>query len=129
MAACLGADRFRLWRYSIGAAEAALVELPFDNDIDRFAMYAQGRVAVIGYRSALRGLTEVFVDGFTVPADFGLPRAAIAGSCTTPTGAAAKTAAARLRRLASGEERDRSGRKEGIGRTGARTPMPTCSDA
>ena len=76
----LGADRFRLWRYSIGAAEAALVELPFDNDIDRFAMYAQGRVAVIGYRSALRGLTEVFVDGFTVPADFGLPRAAIAGA-------------------------------------------------
>jgi dipeptidyl aminopeptidase/acylaminoacyl peptidase len=76
----LGADRFRLWRYALGTAEAALVELPFDNDIDQFAMYAQGRVAVIGYRSALRGLTEVFVDGFEAPSSFGLPRAAIAGA-------------------------------------------------
>jgi dipeptidyl aminopeptidase/acylaminoacyl peptidase len=76
----LGADRFRLWRYSIDAAQAALVELPFDSDIERFAMYAQGRVAVIGYRSALRGRTAVFVDGFTAPASFGLPRAAIAGA-------------------------------------------------
>jgi dipeptidyl aminopeptidase/acylaminoacyl peptidase len=75
----LGADRFRLWRYSIAAAEAALVELPFDNDIDRFAMYARGRVAVIGYRSALRGLTEVFIDGFETSESFGLAREAIAG--------------------------------------------------
>jgi len=76
----LGADRFRLWRYSIATAEAALVGLPFDNDIDRFAMYAQGRVAVIGYRSALRGLTEVFIDGFETPDSFGLPRETIAGA-------------------------------------------------
>lgn len=76
----LGADRFRLWRYRIGAAVPHLVALPFDNDIDVFAMYAQGRVAVIGYRTALRGATAVFVDGFAAPHDFGLPPAAIAGA-------------------------------------------------
>lgn len=76
----LGADRFRLWRYRIGDHEAALVELPFDHDIDRFASYAQGRVAVIGYRSALSGRTEVFVDGFAAPSNFGLAPEAIAGA-------------------------------------------------
>ncbi|MGD8614198.1 MAG: alpha/beta fold hydrolase [Gammaproteobacteria bacterium] len=74
------ADRFRLWRYRLGEAEPAPVDLPFDNDLDAFAMHAQGRVAVMRYRSALAGHTAIFVDGFETPETFGLPAEAIAGA-------------------------------------------------
>jgi len=76
----MDADRFQLWRYRIGADRPVPVRLPFDNDIERFAMYAGGRVAVVGYRSALSGRTAVFVDGFDAPAGFGLAPEAIAGA-------------------------------------------------
>jgi dipeptidyl aminopeptidase/acylaminoacyl peptidase len=83
----LGSDRFRLWRYRIGAPTPELVALPLAHDIDSFAMYAEGRVAVIGYRTALRGATAVFVDGFAARRDFGLPPAAIAGAVFSDTDA------------------------------------------
>jgi len=76
----LHSERFRLWRYRVGDSAPVLVRLPFDNDIESFSMYAAGRVAVIGYRSALAGRTAVFVDGFDVPSHFGLPPEAIAGA-------------------------------------------------
>lgn len=76
----MDADRFRLWRYRIGTDQPVRVALPFDNDIERLALYAGGRVAVIAYRSALSGRTAVFVDGFGAPDDFGLAPEAIAGA-------------------------------------------------
>jgi dipeptidyl aminopeptidase/acylaminoacyl peptidase len=73
-------DRFRLWRYRIGDSAPALVHLPFDNDLESLSLYADGGVAVVGYRSALAGRTAVFIDGFEAPTHFGLPPAAIAGA-------------------------------------------------
>jgi dipeptidyl aminopeptidase/acylaminoacyl peptidase len=75
-----GGDRFRLWRYRLGDGAPTPVVLPFDNDLDAFSMYAQGRVAVIGYRSALAGRTAIFIDGFDTPETFGLPAGAIVGA-------------------------------------------------
>ena len=47
----LGTDGFRLWRYGIaGDQPAAPIDLPSVSDIEGFAMYSQGRVAVINYR-------------------------------------------------------------------------------
>jgi dipeptidyl aminopeptidase/acylaminoacyl peptidase len=76
----LHSERFRLWRYRIGDSAPVLVRLPFDNDLESLSMYADGRVAVVGYRSSLAGRTAVFVDGFDAPTHFGLPPAAIAGA-------------------------------------------------
>ena len=73
-------ERFRLWRYRIGDRSPALVRLPFDKDIESFSMTAGGRVAVVTYRSALAARTAVFVDGFEVSTDFGLPPDAITGA-------------------------------------------------
>ena len=73
----LGADRFRLWRVAAEGGAPALVELPFDNDLNRFTLYAGGRVAVLAYRDALAARTGVFVDGFETLADFGLPAASV----------------------------------------------------
>jgi dipeptidyl aminopeptidase/acylaminoacyl peptidase len=75
-----GSDRFRLWRYRIGDIAPAPVQLPFDNDLESLSMYADGRVAVIGYRTALAGRTAVFIDGFDAPAGFGLPPEAVTGA-------------------------------------------------
>jgi dipeptidyl aminopeptidase/acylaminoacyl peptidase len=76
----LGSDRFRLWRYRIGDSAPAPVQLPFDNDLESLSMYADGRIAVIGYRTALAGRTAVFNDGFDAPADFALPPEAVRGA-------------------------------------------------
>jgi dipeptidyl aminopeptidase/acylaminoacyl peptidase len=76
----LHSDRFRLWRYEVGGGAPVLVSLPLDNDLEWLSMYAGGRVAVVGYRSALAGRTAVFVDGFDAPTHFGLPPGAIAGA-------------------------------------------------
>jgi dipeptidyl aminopeptidase/acylaminoacyl peptidase len=67
-----GADGFRLWRYVIGAQAPTIVDLPFDNDLDWFAMYARGRVAVVGYRDALAGHVAIFRDDFDKPQSYGL---------------------------------------------------------
>jgi dipeptidyl aminopeptidase/acylaminoacyl peptidase len=76
----LHSDRFRLWRYRLGDSAPALVRLPFDNDLESLSTYADGRVAVVAYRSAFAGRTAVFVDGFDAPAHFGLPPETIAGA-------------------------------------------------
>ena len=74
----LDSDRFRLWQYQIGDVAPVPVQLPFDNDLESLSMYADGRVAVIAYRTALACRTAVFVDGFEAPAGFGLPPEAVA---------------------------------------------------
>jgi len=76
----LDSDRFRLWQYTIGDLAPTTVRLPFDNDLESLSMSADGRVAVIGYRTALGGRTAVFVDGFDAPADFGLPAGTVTGA-------------------------------------------------
>jgi len=77
----LGSDRFRLWRYPIGGGIApVLVRLPFDNDLESLSISADGRVAVIGYRTALGSRTAVFVDGFGKAADYGLPPGTVTGA-------------------------------------------------
>lgn len=81
----LGSDRFRLWRYPIGDVAPAPVRLPFDNDLESLTMSADGRVAVLGYRTALGSRTAVFVDGFGKPADFGLPPGAVTGAAFSDT--------------------------------------------
>ena len=81
----LGSDRFRLWQYRLGAVAPAPVKLPFDNDLESLSMYADGRVAVIGYRTALAGRTAVFVDGFEAPAEFGLPPEAVTDAAFSDT--------------------------------------------
>jgi dienelactone hydrolase len=68
-----GADRFRLWRYRIAADALEPVGLPVAQDLDSLSLYADGRVAVIGYRTAPSGRAAVFVDGFDAPVEFGLP--------------------------------------------------------
>jgi dipeptidyl aminopeptidase/acylaminoacyl peptidase len=75
-----GSDRFRLWRYRIGDIAPAPVQLPFDNDLESLSMYADGRIAVIDYRSGLSARTAVFIDGFDAPASFGLPPEAVTGA-------------------------------------------------
>jgi dipeptidyl aminopeptidase/acylaminoacyl peptidase len=76
----LGSDRFRLWEYVIGDPAPRPVRLPFDNDLESLSMFAEGRAAVIAYRTEFAGRTAVFIDGFGEPADFGLPAEAIAGA-------------------------------------------------
>lgn len=76
----LDADGFRLWRYRIGDSRPAVVDLPFANDIESLAMYAQGRVAVLNYRDRLSGKAAVFIDGFEHSHSFGLTPAAIVGA-------------------------------------------------
>jgi len=75
----LGADGFRLWRYRIGADEAAPVQLPFNNDLESLSTFTGGRVAVVGYRDGLTGRSAVFIGGFDKPADLGLPATAVVG--------------------------------------------------
>lgn len=79
------ADGFRLWRYRIGEGAPMPVKLPFDNDIDSLAVYAGGRVTVLGYRAGLGGRTAVFVDGFSRPADLGLDAGALVGAVFSAT--------------------------------------------
>lgn len=74
------ANRFRLWRYDIARGTARPVTLPFDNDLASLEMFAGGRVAVIGYRSALAGRTAIFVDDFSEPRDYGFPANDIVGA-------------------------------------------------
>ena len=76
----LHSDRFRLWRYRIGDSEPVLVRLPFDNDLESLSMYADGRIAVVAYRSTFAGRTAVFLDGFDAPTHFGLSPETIAGA-------------------------------------------------
>lgn len=76
----LGSDKFRLWQYPIGDSAPALVRLPFDNDLESLSMYADGRVAVVGYRTALGGRAAIFVDGFREAVDFGLQTGAVTGA-------------------------------------------------
>lgn len=76
----LGSDRFRLWRYRIGDVAPAPVQLPFDNDLESLSMYADGRIAVIDYRTALAGRTAVFIDGFDAPTGFGLLPESVTGA-------------------------------------------------
>jgi len=76
----LGSDRFRLWNYLIGDPAPTPVQLPFENDLESLSMYADGRVAVIAYRTGLAGRTAVFIDGFEDPADFGLPPETVTGA-------------------------------------------------
>jgi dipeptidyl aminopeptidase/acylaminoacyl peptidase len=75
-----GSDRFRLWRYRIGDTAPVPVQLPFDNDLESLSMYADGRIAVIDYRTVLARRTAVFIDGFDAPAGFGLPPEAVTGA-------------------------------------------------
>jgi dipeptidyl aminopeptidase/acylaminoacyl peptidase len=80
-----GSDRFRLWRYRIGDSAPVPVQLPFDNDLESLSMYADGRIAVIDYRTVLGRRTAVFIDGFDAPAGFGLPPEAVTGAVFSDT--------------------------------------------
>lgn len=69
----LGADRFRLWHYRFGSGAPALLRLPMDSDLESLAVYANGAVVVLGYRSGLTGRTAVFTAELDVPLQFGFP--------------------------------------------------------
>lgn len=76
----LGSDGFRLWRYHIGDARPAPVDLPFAVDLDALSIDSGGRVAVLDYRDGLSGRTAVFTDGFKTPVQFDLPAGSIVGA-------------------------------------------------
>ncbi|WP_455233922.1 S9 family peptidase [Thiogranum longum] len=81
----LASDRFRLWRYRMGDGQLQNVPLPFDNDLAVFSMHADGRVAVVGYRSEFTARSAVFVDGFDAPVYLGLPAEAVLGAVFSDT--------------------------------------------
>jgi dipeptidyl aminopeptidase/acylaminoacyl peptidase len=67
------ADRFRLWHYRFGTAAPVPLRLPMDGDLESLAVYANGAVLVLGYRSGLTGRTAVFTPALDVPLQFGFP--------------------------------------------------------
>jgi dipeptidyl aminopeptidase/acylaminoacyl peptidase len=75
-----GSDRFRIWRYRIAKEISEPVQLPFQNDIESFALYAQGQVGVVTYRSGLASRTQVFTTDFSAPLDFGIEADTLIGA-------------------------------------------------
>jgi len=67
----LDADGFHLWHYRIGTAAPVPVRLPFANDLESLAVYGNGTVVVLGYRSGLTGRTAVFPADLSEPLEFG----------------------------------------------------------
>jgi dipeptidyl aminopeptidase/acylaminoacyl peptidase len=74
------ADRFHLWHYRFGAEAPAPLRLPVVADLESLAVYANGAVVVVGYRSGLTGHTAVFNSDLDVPQQFGFPPEQVKGA-------------------------------------------------
>jgi dipeptidyl aminopeptidase/acylaminoacyl peptidase len=69
----LDADGFYLWHYRLGAAAPVPVQLPFANDLESLAVYGNGAVVILGYRSGLAGRVAIFPANLAEPLEFGFP--------------------------------------------------------
>ena len=74
------ADRFHLWHYRFGAEAPAPLRLPVVADLESLAVYANGAVVVVGYRSGLTGHTAVFNSDLDVPQQFGFTPEQVKGA-------------------------------------------------